>query len=299
MLSNVVVPLGLVLSMVALSACDNDLSPAAPPAVAGQPVVAGASASFPEIGLSLTIPEGWTGTLSTQTEGLFVLETAASDAQIFVTAEQATLEQIRAELAQPIPLSETVALQPTGTPQATSDGVSASYGAGGQGGSVEAFARARVGGNGFAMLALALARPDDMPAVRSAADALVEGAVFGAPQQPAAPADPGSSSWAADLAGKKITRFYTTTGYTEKETIWLCADGRMARNFHVGGSDAAAEWSFADASDQSGTWTASADGSLVLTYADGSTSTYALSYDEEGGLYLDGDRFYREEANCQ
>ena len=76
-------------------------------------------------------------------------------------------------------------------------------------------------------------------------------------------------SWLSYLKGKHIVRFFTSSGYTEEQHIWLCSNGNYARRFNSGGFGGGA--SGAVQSNYDGTWTANGEGErgrLILNSAD-------------------------------
>ncbi|NNE07506.1 MAG: hypothetical protein HKN20_02980, partial [Gemmatimonadetes bacterium] len=108
-----------------------------------------------------------------------------------------------------------------------------------------------------------------------------------------------SGNWAAELTGRKLTYFFTRTGYTEEDYIWLCADGRFYHSMQGGGFGGGASGAFA--SSNGGRWSASGGagaGALTLQYNDGQSATYALSL-EGTKLFLDGKRYFREATDCR
>ena len=97
------------------------------------------------------------------------------------------------------------------------------------------------------------------------------------------------------LAGRKITRFYTTSGYSETETIHLCTTGAFYRNAESGGFGGGASGAFQ--SQNAGQWSVQGP-NLVLAYGDGSTATYELELDGTK-LMLNGRRWFREATDCR
>ncbi len=132
--------------------------------------------------------------------------------------------------------------------------------------------------------------------------ALADGTDLGAPETTAAAGAGGTPSGAGDrwdtyLKGKYIVRYYTATGFTDEQHLWLCSDGSFARRGASGGFGGGASGAFQ--ADSSGRWTATGAGeygTLTLHYGDGSTVRHELRWDyEENKLYVDGKRWLHGE----
>jgi len=108
----------------------------------------------------------------------------------------------------------------------------------------------------------------------------------------------GDKSWLGYLKGKHIVRFFTASGYTEEQHIWLCSNGNYVRRFDSGGFGGGASGAFQGNYD--GSWTATGEGEngkLVLKSPDGE-SVYDLRWDyHKNHLYVDGKRWLHDENN--
>jgi hypothetical protein len=106
-------------------------------------------------------------------------------------------------------------------------------------------------------------------------------------------------SWLTYLKGKHIVRFFTGSGYTEEQHIWLCSNGNYARRFDSGGFGGGA--SGAVQANYDGTWTATGEGErgrLILNSADGRVS-FDLRWDYNiNRLYVDGKRWLHDKNNA-
>ena len=99
--------------------------------------------------------------------------------------------------------------------------------------------------------------------------------------------------WDTYLKGKYIVRYYTATGYTDEQHLWLCSDGTFSRRGAAGGFGGGASGAFQ--ADSTGRWTAAGageHGSLTLHYNDGSTAQHQLRWDyQKKELYVDDKRW--------
>ena len=118
------------------------------------------------------------------------------------------------------------------------------------------------------------------------------------PSAPTATAKKSSGPWLEELSGRKLSYFYTATGYTEEDYIWLCPNGSFYKSGSSGGFGGGASGAFQ--SKNAGRWTVSGGvqrGTLVLAYNDGSTARYSVTRDGNK-LFLDDKRYFRETSDC-
>ena len=108
-------------------------------------------------------------------------------------------------------------------------------------------------------------------------------------------------TWLTYLKGKHIVRFFTGSGYSEEQHIWLCSNGNYIRRFDSGGFGSGA--SGAVQANYDGSWTATGQGErgrLILNSADGRVS-FNLRWDyDRNRLYVDEKRWLHDKNNaCQ
>ena len=259
----------------------------------GEMVAQGTRVGEPTKGASFEIADGFTGA---KEDGALVLTTEGHTGSVFVVVEAATLEEARAALAARQPIDQGVFLEPKGAPEVIGNVIKVRYDVSGTNDPLDAYAVAVVGRHGFGVLFLGMMAESSVAHFEAAIDRMATSVELGAPQTP----EPSKGEWANALRGQKLQRFYTSSGYSEREVIWLCPDGSMARMFDIGGVDVAANFSAADRSEYGGTWAAyDENDTLELSYNNGTFGTYNLSTNDEGHLLLDGTRWFREPTNCQ
>lgn len=98
-----------------------------------------------------------------------------------------------------------------------------------------------------------------------------------------------------------MARYYTGSGYREKQALWLCSDGSFATSFNSGGFSMEG-FSGAGSNDNTGNWQATGNvnqpGTLQLNYADGTQMKIKLQLQDK--LYLNGDQWLRgDNERCQ
>ncbi len=265
--------------------------------VAGQIYPAGAVIHVASIGVGLVIPDGWRGAL---VDELFVVELLSEDAAIFVFAVEGAAEQARSEMEASIDLGDGVVLVPTGSVRIDGPVLSASYSVNGGELFTDGYVKVVVGEYGWSVAMVAISTSAVKATMISGTDGIAASVAFKDPEiNEGAPAD-GGGEWREGLSNQLLHRFYTGSGYSEHERMWLCADGRAARSFESGGSDLTAGFSLAFGSDYAGTWSVTGDETnpmLELVYADGTYSSWSLSVADDK-LYLDDGRWYMEGTVC-
>ena len=247
-----------------------------------------------EYGVSFVLPQGWAGGLP---EGFdfFVMESPSFQAYVLAGIEELTLVEAQRLMAGEIDLGDGAVMHPAG--DVTTQGVllEADYTVSGTPDPLRGRVTTIIGDHGYGVFFIAAAAADDFESVRSAVERMSASVSLVAPV--AAPAPP-PGSWQQQLAGRKLSYFFTRSGYTEEEYLWLCPDGRFFRSMNSGGFGGGASGAFQ--SQNGGRWEASGNaqsGILSLSYNDGASATYALSI-EDDKLFLDGSRYFREVTDC-
>jgi hypothetical protein len=120
-----------------------------------------------------------------------------------------------------------------------------------------------------------------------------------APGQPGAAAAGDASHWTNYLAGRKLVRIYTGSGYREMENLRLCRNGVYHKSNESGGFGGGV--SMASQGRNSGRWQASGPSSagvLTLQGNGGGRTTYKVTLGNDG-VYLNGTRYLRDgDAGC-
>jgi hypothetical protein len=249
----------------------------------------------PEYGISFTLPAGWAGMLPPDAE-FFVMQHPSLQAYVLAGLEELTLSQAQQLMGQDIDLGDGIVLQPAG--EMTTEGVTikADYDVTGAPQPLQGQVTAIIGDHGYSLYFIVAAAPADFEAAKAEVERMSASVSLGPPV--AAPV-PAPGSWQEQLAGRKLSHFYTTSGYTEEDYIWLCADGRFFRSANSGGFGGGASGAFE--SSYGGRWQATgnaASGTLTLSYNDGSTGAYTLTIEDQK-LFLDGGRYFREAYDCR
>lgn len=262
---------------------------------------AGRELGAESLGVSFTIPRGWRGSLAPSGEA-FVMEPVEGPAMLLAVADRLSASAALAFLSAPIALSDELRLLPAGELRLTGARYQESYSVAGEPGLV-AEVRAESVANGTSIAFFLLTTPEQLARFRGALTAAMDSLVSAEPAPPdsrgqeKAASGGGESvdSWAAYLRGKHIVRFFSGSGYTEEQHLWLCSDGRFLRRFNSGGFGGGA--SGATQSRYNGVWRATGEGAggqLVLETGEG-TVTYALRWDYDSSrLYLDDRRWLHD-----
>lgn len=244
----------------------------------------------PSLGIGFTVPESWVGALPQGSE-FFIMAPADEAGYIFVGADEMTLAEALTTMSQDIPLGNGITLRPTGKPSQDGKRLSAQYAVSGAPQPLKARATTVVGERGLGLFFIAVYPEQRAPEFTGAVESLVTSIRWSAPvAPPPTPADGGF-----ELAGKKLTRFYTGSGYSETQYLYLCNSGQFYHDFNGGGYGWNASGAFQ--SNSRGRWQVNGN-QLVLNYADGSRSAYNLSINGSKFM-MDGKRWFREASDCR
>lgn len=252
-----------------------------------------------ELGVAFTVPPGWRGAWPAGSE-VFVLQ-PESDPSVYILAmgEEATREDLAATMAAPISLGDGLSLSPTGQVTNRGKALVGRYQVVGGAHRLDAYGEAVAGAHGVAVAYILIATPASLASHEAAVRKLTDGTALGAPTDGQATAEGGGTgsgekdSWDAYLKGKYIVRYYTATGYTDEQHLWLCSDRSFYRRGAGGGFGGGASGAFQ--ADSTGRWMASGIGEygrLELSYADGGSAQHELRWDyQKNQLFVDGKRW--------
>lgn len=236
---------------------------------AGQLYPGGTRLEVTPYGVSFQVPEGWQGGWPEGTE-VFLLESPGQSGRILLTLDEGSLAALEAYLARPITLDAVTQLTPEGAPRREGERVRADFDVSIDG--VRAAVVGRAVTDQMLAAATALAPQDAIAGVKAVAEAVITSfAVL--PATPVASA-PVASGWDAYLRGRHLVRFYSGSGYTEEEHVYLCSDGSFYRTMNSGGFGPGASGAYGGRGQ--GRWQTSgappASGELLLIYGSGSVS---------------------------
>jgi hypothetical protein len=255
---------------------------------------------------------------------MLVLARTDNQGSIFVYVDEFTADSAAQLMAQPVPLGNGVILTPLTAPVTAADAsLSAEYTVSGAPQALRGLILTRIGVHGIGAAFIVVATGNAFDGVQATANAVAGSVQF---RQPAvAQVSTGGSegdggNWQDYMRGRYVVRFYTGSGYTEEEHIWLCSDGSFYRQTSSGGFGGGASGAFGGKGQ--GSWRArgstNAIGELVLQYGAGSiseTNTTFGEWAEQGGggdrirfslqlsdgkLYLDERKWFRDaNQRCQ
>jgi hypothetical protein len=254
-----------------------------------------------QLGVALTLPQGWRGVLPQGSE-LFVLESSDQQTRLYLRIEAIGQAQMVEALSAQIPLGGGVVLSPTSQPSVKNGLIEAHFNALLIDRSEPAVVVAREIRVGLSAAIILLPAADDARLKTLAADmlniieshAIAQQAVGASPSQ-------GPGSWQEYLRGRHIQRYNTHSNYQEIQNLWLCSDGSFRKTFQSGGFSMYSA-SGATQSGSQGRWQAQGDssgeGSLTLQFADGGSASHRLALKDK--LYLDGKQWLRvKNEYCQ
>lgn len=230
-----------------------------------------------QIGVAFTIPESWQGAWPNGSQ-FFVLESSTLKANLFLMFDQVSKQQLQQIMSQTIPLDSGISLQPISRPINHSDRLESHYSVMGAPQAMSAFVSGREFRPGFSVAVIALSQSNNK-AVEQIASSLIgsiETKAITASQASAstqtATSNSGGQPWKDYMKGRYIARYYTGSGYSEKEQLWLCSDGTFYSSFNAGGYSMNGA-SGASANSGQGRWHAegntSGTGTLILQFGAG------------------------------
>jgi hypothetical protein len=246
----------------------------------------------PTLGLTLTLPSGWRGSLSPDGTS-FVLEHEGGGAYLVVVGDQITEADARRQLAAPMDLGDGIVLMPTGAVQDVATGhLTADYSVRGAQSELIGMVDVRLTQAGLGVAFILLSPPGE---AELHLEAMREFAFSLGVTEPTVQSGAGDDEWEPFLRGLYLARYYTRTGYTESTELWLCSDGTFYYDSQGGGFGGGA--SGAAQSTGGGRWTATGagrTGTLLLQWSGGEQSSMALEYDYEGNrVFVNGERMLR------
>lgn len=253
----------------------------------------GEQISDPDVGLTLTLPTGWRGSLAA--DGVtFAMESDSGGGYMVVTGDVMTEAEARAQLAAPVDLGGGVTLTPAGPIEQVGAGhLTATFGVQGAGADYDGFVDVRLTASGLGLAFILLSPPD-------ASDAHLESMrafAFSLGVTEPVTQPEGSDDWEPFLRGLYLVKYFTATGYTESRELWLCTDGSFFFNGQGGGFGGGASGAVQTLG--GGRWSATgsgATGTLFLEWADGDRSSWPLEYDyEQNRVFVNGERMLRGE----
>ncbi len=289
----------------------------------GQQYTAGTLLESSEAGLALSVPDGWNAGWP-QGSQMLLLVRVDNQAYIFTYVDEFTISSARQLMSKPIPLGDGILLTPESVPTTEADAtLVADYRVSGTPQSLQGRILTRIGQHGVGVAFIAIGTTKAFTDAVDIAASLIESVQF---KQPAVKSTAtGSSegaggSWQDYMRGRYVVRYYTGSGYTEEDHIWLCSNGSFYRHNASGGVGGGASGAFDGQGN--GQWRANGSmnsvGELVLQYGAGSISETGTTFGEwreqgqgyeqasfllalsDGKLYLNDSKWFRDtNQRCQ
>ena len=283
--------LSYVLSTLSLLSCLIASGPIdAKPLVLDQPYQGPVKLEVGQLGLSFKLPKGWQGVAPSSGEGF--MATYGEGVQVILAPAPYSMEQIKRELKEGAEVAPGVYLSPKGKLKTYKDG--------------------SIGGE-FSMHGAEMAKIYTMvKPIKQRAPVVILGVCiknkksckgyvkrFYQSVKSVAKSKPKltqpKGSLAARLANKKLSRYFHGSGYSEKSTMILCADGRYFSSFNA--SSLSINGTGVMDSNGAGQWSVRGT-TLTVREANGSTRSFQVSYTSER-LLLNQDRWLREDYSCR
>ncbi|MCG8614531.1 MAG: hypothetical protein MI864_28800 [Pseudomonadales bacterium] len=232
-----------------------------------------------QLGAAFTIPEGWQGAWPSGSE-FFLLESRHLQANLFMMFDEVDQQQLLQIMSQSIPLDSGIQLIPNKQPITKNGIIAAPYTVKGSPTPLNAYVAGRELRQGLSVAIVALSQPqnrdDKNIEVNQITTELVKNIESRKPViQNSGTTDQGPNAWQTYLRGRYIARYYTGSGYSEKQELWLCSDGSFYSSFNSGGYSMGGASGAAQSGGQ-GHWHAEGSinsaGTLVLQFGAGKIS---------------------------
>ena len=252
-----------------------------------------------EHGVSFLMPSGWSGVLP-KGGAFFIMESQNYEGNVFVGIDQMTIEGAKETMSKTIDLGDGIAFHPRGEVIQNGSMLSGEYSVSGSQKSLAGQITTIIGKHLWGISFISASALQNTKKIRMDVAKMTDSLSLVQPKATTiTPQGKNSSPWNEHLSGRKLSHFFTRSGYTEEDYIWLCANGRFFKSAQSGGFGGGTSGAFQ--SRNAGIWSTTGDlngGTLLLTYNNDATARYALTH-EGTKLYLDGKRYFREAANCQ
>ena len=254
----------------------------------GQVYPGGTRIQYGELGVSIVVPQGWSGRLPRGSE-FFVMGSNKQPGLLAATGDSGTtVFQVAQELSSPLPLDAQTVMQPVGQAKSSGALVRQTYSVG----KMQGHALAKVHKSGAAAAVFALGPKSKAGYYRRTLKAMIGSLRFSRPS-----AGVSSGPWYNRLRGMALVYMSTTSSSNTEIKYSLCADGRFFRSNNGGGFTADGV-SGAVQSSRTGRWAVQGQ-TLILRFNDGPVMNKRISDRGDGNVYLDGYRhFLVNQASC-
>ena len=258
-----------------------------------------------EIGISFTIPEGWSGGVPAEASFMVMTDATGEGTMILISSET-TDSEINSELQSKIQLDEGIYIQPESVVKRDGLVWSGNYQVIGLPQEMKGYLEAQLGDYGIALACITIATPGAIQRAKNAANLLMRSLTFAKPQRQIEEAATASSqndgqSWSEYLKQKSLKYFYTQSDFSESDFIYLCPDGNFTRKTRTSSGGITGSGTLYGS--YAGRWQASGvgeSGTLTLFNDDGSNTQFNIYFGQGNkgtGIYLNGNRFYAELTN--
>lgn len=247
------------------------------------------SLEISSLGLAFTLPKGWQGIAPSSGEGFAA--SYGEGIQVILAPYPGLMSQLKQELAQGSEISPGLYLLPKGQIKEFKDGAFGGHFTlpSAEQANIYAIVKPIKDRSPVVTLAVCITGED----CRKYADIFYKSIKSIAKSEPKQTKP--SGALASALANKRLNRYFHGSGYSEKMTMTLCADGRYYSSFNA--SSVSVNGSGGMNSSKVGQWSVSGQ-ILTVREANGEVKTFQVHLTNEQ-LLLNQDRWLREDFICQ
>jgi hypothetical protein len=257
--------------------------------------------SSPQLGLAFTLPKGFSGGLDDEFFTVVDPADGGRTGVVLLWTSKGKVADAKKSMSQPLVINGAT-LRPKKAVKVNKNFLTAEYTVVGGGALTDATISAKVA-HGTIVALIGAHAPAQKLKIGKLMNAVGRSLKVTKPKVVAAAAGSGSGSgsgeWYKWLAGGRLTRFSTGSGYSEKESYTFCTNGRFFRNFNASSSSGLGTG--AANANNSGKWSVSGKGNngvIVLEFGNGSVDRSAVVY-QGGKTYWGGTRYFYEANKCQ
>ena len=183
---------------------------------------AGDAIFAPLVGYHGIVPAGWFGTLPQEEEVFMLLPSDNNEGYMFINANHMNLQELRNDWNHALSVTDEIVISLKRAPAMDGNRMYGDFDVTGTRQPFRGYALAMDGGHGWTITVALLAPNDLFEQYKANFDQLVASSKVEAPSLGSRYDD---FNWATFLKNKYLMSYLSSTQYSEKNEVWLCADG--------------------------------------------------------------------------
>ncbi len=251
----------------------------------------GTSLEVSSYNVAFKTPKGWKGTLPQGSEFFVLQQGNGDDGNIFLWATEASKSEVVAAMNEGIPVAQGISLKPKSKAKVSGDKVTGDFSVVGQA-ELSATITAKAHKSGTAVAVIAIYKKSSEAKYKKTSKSVFNSLKFQKPKKAAK--GTASGPWVDKIRNHRLTRFYSGSGYSEKESYTFCGNGVYYRNFDASSSTQLGTGAAVSKGD--GTWSLSGSTITLNSHQGGSSQ---LTLEARGTkTFINDRRWFREPISC-